>query len=130
MFWKGGRQERLLGSWSQLGTDRAFSDHILDLTRDIWPPDGCLSQSTAFGDAEVALVKSVQHLQAHVGWDDDAVIEEKHVVDNGEVALIRPILMKKRILGHECWPSPLTKVANFSSFRVRFLLGDYLLELA
>ena len=68
-------------------------------------------------------MKSVQHLQAHVGGDDDEVVEEKHVVDNGEVALIRPMLMKKRILEHECRPSPLTKVANVSGFRISLLLG-------
>ena len=130
MFWEGGRKERLLGSWSLLGAETAFSDHILNMRRDIWPPDGCLSQRTVFGDAEVALVKSVQHLQAHVGGDDDAVVEGKHVVDDGEVALIRPILMKKGILGHECWLSPLTKVVNFSGFRASCLLGDNLLELA
>ena len=75
----------------------------------------------------MTLMKLVQHLHAHIGGDNDTVVEKQNFIDDGEVSLVNPILLQKWVLGHECRPSPLTEVEDLDEFRIGLLLGTYFL---
>ncbi|GFN73970.1 gpalpp motifs-containing protein 1 [Plakobranchus ocellatus] len=83
-------------------------------------------ESMALGDTNVDLLLRIL---GHVYGIDDAVFEEKNVVDNDEISLIHPLLLKLRVLRHGICPCFVTRAAVLNCYKISFLLINDFLEL-
>ena len=56
----------------------------------------------AFSDAEVTAMKMIEGVRS---WNDQVIVEEEKVINNGEVFAVLPVLLEKVVLRHVDWPA-------------------------